>query len=221
MWGARAIAQIDEAFAYPRLLEHRLSTEPGADLGNHVIRLLTKPPIVGQEAILHHPLERRRPCCYPAVVTVPKKSVSAWKKGRGKLGVLDPLLGSWETTTESKLGRVRCTRTLARVLNGTWVQLDACWEMPGKRYEERALFGVDSEAGIIFHSFTSDGKRSQGKVTDGRDVHAEAIAFVAEMPAGQARMIYWPGDNGTMNWAVESRAKKGWSRFAHHVYTRT
>jgi hypothetical protein len=137
------------------------------------------------------------------------------------LGALDPLLGSWEATTESPRGRIRCTRTLVRVLNGTWVQLDARWELPGKVYEERALFGVHSELGIAFHSFTSDGKRSEGRLTDGRDVHAEAIAFVAEMPAGQARMIYWPGDADAMNWAVESRAKKGWSRFTHHVYSRT
>lgn len=148
------------------------------------------------------------------------KRGSVWKKGRGKLGVLDPLLGSWETQSDSKRGRVRCTRTFTRVLGGNWVQLDALWQLPGKTYEERALFGVDPDAGLVFRSFTSDGKRSEGKLADGRDVHAEAIAFVAEMPAGLARMVYWPGDDGAMCWAVESKTKAGWSRFTHHVYTR-
>jgi hypothetical protein len=38
------------------------------------------------------------------------------------------------------------------------------------------------------------------------------------MPAGLARMIYWPNDDGGINWAVESKNKKGWKRFTLHHY---
>jgi hypothetical protein len=38
------------------------------------------------------------------------------------------------------------------------------------------------------------------------------------MPAGLARMIYWPNDDGSINWAVEAKNKKGWKRFTHHKY---
>jgi hypothetical protein len=70
-----------------------------------------------------------------------------------------------------------------------------------------------------FYSFTSDGKRSEGRLSDGSDVYATAIAFRAEMPAGVARMVYWPLDNGGgFNFAVESRTAKGWSRFLRQEY---
>lgn len=143
---------------------------------------------------------------------------ASWKKGRDKLGRLAPLLGSWEAEADSKLGPVRYTRTFVRVLDGNWVQLDARWEMPRKVYEERALFGVGEGGRVVFHSFTSDGKCASGEWADGRDVHPDALAFVAEMPAGQARMVYWPGDGGAVNWAVEAKKKTGWTRFVHHVY---
>ena len=43
----------------------------------------------------------------------------------------------------------------------------------------------------------------------------EAIAFEAQMPAGLARMLYWPLDSGEPGFcfAVESQTKKGWNRF--------
>jgi hypothetical protein len=71
---------------------------------------------------------------------------------------------------------------------------------------------------LSFWSFTSDGKRSEGRLADGTDVHPEAVAFEADMPAGVARMIYWPGDDGTVRWAVEAKGKKGWRRFTEHTY---
>ncbi|MBL8607313.1 MAG: hypothetical protein JNL38_08335 [Myxococcales bacterium] len=146
------------------------------------------------------------------------KKASSWKRGRGKLGVLEPLLGAWQAEVASSRGAVRCIRTFSRVLSGAWIQLDARWELPGKAYEERALYGVDAGGELVFHSFTSDGKRSEGRRADAADVHPEAVAFVAEMPAGTARMVYWPGDDGALCWAVESKTKKGWKRFTHHVY---
>ena len=50
-----------------------------------------------------------------------------WKKGRGKLGVLDPLIGAWEAESDSPMGRIRCTRTFSRILGGHRVLLEARW----------------------------------------------------------------------------------------------
>ncbi|HCV43744.1 MAG TPA: hypothetical protein DGH68_09700, partial [Bacteroidetes bacterium] len=55
-------------------------------------------------------------------------------------------------------------------------------------------------------------------LADGSDVDPQAIAFEAEMPAGRARMIYWPNDEEGFNWAVEAKTKKGWRRFTEHRY---
>lgn len=150
-----------------------------------------------------------------------KDRSSSWKKGRGTLGPLEPLLGAWEASADSPMGPVECRRTFSRILDRTCVLLQAEWRLPGgKRYEELAVFAADPGAGIAFWSFTSDGKRSQGRLADATDVHADAIGFEAEMPAGLARMVYWPADDGGMRWAVESRTKKGWNRFTEHRYRR-
>ncbi|SEP58672.1 hypothetical protein [Flavobacterium urocaniciphilum] len=140
-----------------------------------------------------------------------------WKKGRGKLGVLEPLLGNWVANAESPMGKVKCTRTFEKVLNGNYIQLIAKWEFGEKVYEEIALFGID-EKELFFKSFTSDGKNSSGKIADATDIHPNAICFIAEMPAGIARMIYWPNENEGFHWAVESKTKKGWNRFTEHHY---
>ena len=142
-----------------------------------------------------------------------------WKKGRGKLGLLEPLMGVWKTEADSPMGRIECTRSFTRILAGTCVRLEADWRLPdGKQYEELAIYAAGEKGEIVFWSFTSDGKRSQGALTDGSDVHPEAVAFEAQMPAGLARMIYWPGENGTLMWAVESKTKRGWNRFSLHQY---
>jgi hypothetical protein len=145
----------------------------------------------------------------------------AWKKGRGKLGFLEPLLGEWTAEATTPMGPVRCLRTFTNVLGGTRIRLDARWEVgPGRAYEELALIGTGDDGTVCFWSFTSDGKRSQGVTTDVTDVHLEAIGFEAKMPAGIARMIYWPADDGGFHWAVESMNKKGWHRFTEHHYRR-
>ena len=143
---------------------------------------------------------------------------TAWRKGRGKLGVLDPLLGQWQAGAESPQGPVHCTRSFSRVLGGKYVQLAAAWQMPGRDYEELALYGVDDAGGVAFWSFTSDGKHSHGVLTAAPDVHPDAIAFEAQMPAGLARMVYWPAEEAGFYWAVESRNKQGWNRFVLHHY---
>jgi hypothetical protein len=136
----------------------------------------------------------------------------SWQKGDGKLGVLDPLIGSWRTEG--------CVRTFSRILGGSYVLLEARWELgAGKIYEEHAVYGVDKSGRLSFWSFTSDGQRSEGTLVDAGDLHAEAIGFEAEMPAGLARMVYWPAADGGVDLAVESRDQNGWNRFLHHHYT--
>ena len=141
-----------------------------------------------------------------------------WKKGRGKLGALEPLLGKWSATADSPQGEVRCDRTFLRVLGGSYIQLVAEWKYGDAVYEEIALFGVGADGKLTFWSFTSDGKRSEGSIADVSDIHPEAIGFEAEMPAGLARMAYWPEEGGGFGWAVEAKTKKGWNRFTEHHY---
>jgi hypothetical protein len=150
---------------------------------------------------------------------------NTWKKGRGKLGVLQPLLGQWQTRAESDLGPVRCTRIFEPVMGGSYAQLRARWEygdpssgQTRKPYEEIALIGAGDDGTVTFWSFTSDGKRSVGRLADVRDCHPEAIGFEAQMPAGLARMVYWPAEDDGFIWVVEARNAKGWSRFLEHHY---
>lgn len=151
---------------------------------------------------------------------MPAQKPTSWKPGRGLLGPLDPLLGDWSASADSPRGPVRCRRTFSRALNGAYVLLDAVWELPGKEYLEHAVYGVGDSGRLAFWSFTSDGKHSLGTLTDAKDVHVSALAFRAQMPAGLARMIYWPAEDGGIMWAVESRSKKGWNRFTEHHYHR-
>lgn len=141
----------------------------------------------------------------------------SWKKGRGKLGPLQPLIGNWQAEAESEMGKLICTRSFQPILNGKYIELITTWEFPKSTYEERAIYGIKDDR-LSFWSFTSDGKRSEGTLSDGTDIHPLAICFEANMPAGIARMIYWPGDDNTINWAVESKNKKGWYRFTQHTY---
>ena len=142
-----------------------------------------------------------------------------WKKGRGKLGFLQPLLGRWTAKADTPMGPVQCARTFTETLGGNYVLLEARWEFgDGKHYDEIALIGAGGGDEVGFWSFTSDGKRSQGTVADVSDLHPEAVGFHAQMPAGLARMAYWPDGDGAMAWAVESRNAKGWRRFTEHHY---
>lgn len=144
-----------------------------------------------------------------------------WKKGRGKLGPLEPLLGVWQAQAETPMGPVRCERVLAPVLGGKYLQLKVLWEFGGKTgkgYQELAIIGAGDDGQVRFWSFTSDGKRSEGILSDVTDLHPEAVGFEADMPAGHARMAYWPADDGGFHWVVESQTKKGWNRFVHHTY---
>ncbi len=146
--------------------------------------------------------------------------MSGWKPGRGLLGPLKPLMGDWVAEAEAHGQVMVCTRTFVPFGKG-WVRLEAVWNM-GERgdYREVALFGAGDDGGLSFFSFTNDGKRSMGRLADGSDVHPQAVAFEARMPAGLARMIYWPADDEEPGFcfAVESRNRKGWNRFLLHRY---
>jgi len=111
-----------------------------------------------------------------------------------------------------------CRREFKKVLSGKYIQLTASWEFEGGAYDEQALIGVNPEKEVCFWSFTSDGKHSEGKLTDVTDVHPEAVGFAAQMPAGTARMVYWPDEENGFYWVVESKTKKGWNRFIKHHY---
>ena len=140
-----------------------------------------------------------------------------WKKGRGKLGILSPLIGSWIAVADSPMGKVKCTRIFEPILRGNYIQLTSKWVFLRSVYQEHAIIGMRN--GILTAwSFTSDGKNSQGTIADGTDIHPEAICFEAEMKGGLARMIYWPNPEAGFNWAVESKGKNGWNRFAVHHY---
>jgi hypothetical protein len=157
-----------------------------------------------------------------------------WSRGRGKLGFLQPLLGRWVAESDSPIGRMRCTRELTPILGGSRIKLEVRWVLAeGKGaasprgagmvrgpYEELAIIGPGDKGRVCFWSFTSDGKKSEGWAADASDVHPEAIGFMAQMPAGLARMIYWPADDGGVLWAVESKNARGWKRFTQHHYHR-
>jgi hypothetical protein len=141
-----------------------------------------------------------------------------WYKGRDKLGFFDSLLGSWQTEANSERGQFKCKREFRKALLGKYIQLTAHWEFAEKSYDEFALIGVNPEKEVCFWSFTSDGKQSNGKLVDVTDIHPEAIGFEAKMPAGTARMVYWPDEGNGFFWIVESKTKKGWNRFVEHHY---
>lgn len=141
-----------------------------------------------------------------------------WKKGRGKLGIFHPLMGQWVAHAETDMGPLVCTRKFHRILDHSHIELDVYWDIPNRPYSEKAIIGVSSDKEVCFWSFTSDGKQSQGKIADVTDIDPQAIGFEAQMPAGLARMAYWPHESEGFLWAVESKNKNGWKRFVEHHY---
>jgi len=160
----------------------------------------------------------------------------AWKKGRGKLGFLQPLIGDWVAVGDSPAGRYRCLRSYHPTLDSSYIELRALWLFgpPAAEakpatvltqndggYRETAIIGAGADGEVGLWSFTSDGKRSEGKVADVSDLHTQAIGFHAQMPAGLARMSYWPdGDDNPDGFVmvVEAQTTKGWSRMIEHHY---
>ncbi len=64
-----------------------------------------------------------------------------WHKGRGKLGLFDPLLGIWQTEAKSEMGPIKCKREFKKMLSGNFIQLTANWEFADKSYDEMAMIG--------------------------------------------------------------------------------
>lgn len=144
-----------------------------------------------------------------------------WRKGRGPLGIFRPLVGAWtsQPVGNSPASLTPCTRTFTSIWNGSYIRLEAHWTLSlTKAYEEVAMFGKARDGSLAFWSFQSDGKSAEGRISEARDVHPDAIAFEAMMPAGLARFAYWPDDDAGFHYAVESRTKNGWNRFLEHLY---
>jgi len=142
----------------------------------------------------------------------------SWKPGRGLMGPLKPLIGRWKAEADMNGQTYVCTRGFEPLGKG-WIRMDAVWDLPGRPYSEVALFGPGDDGQLGVFSFTSDGKRSVGSRAEASDVHPEAVAFEARMPAGLARMVYWPAASGPgFRFAVESRNRIGWNRFLVHDY---
>lgn len=143
-----------------------------------------------------------------------------WKKGRGKLGLFQPLIGTWITNAGSKdYTKPECHRTFEKTLDNKYLKLEVRWFLENKVYEDLTLIGLNVKKEICFWSFTSDGKNSTGKLADVSDLHPEAIGFEAEMPGGLARQAYWPAEENGFFWIVESKTKKGWNRFVEQHFT--
>lgn len=145
----------------------------------------------------------------------------AWKKGRGKMGPMAPLLGRWKAETDTPMGPLACIRDYQAFGDG-YVRLEAEWLFKGKvaakGYREICLFGPDKDGVLTYWSYTSDGKKSSGRLSEAKDIHPDAVCFEAQMGAGLARQVFWPDERTGMRWAVESRNKKGWNRFTEHHY---
>ena len=78
-------------------------------------------------------------------------SAMVWKKGRGKLGIFQPLLGTWRAKAESPMGVVICTRTFSKVLDGAYIQLEAQWDFePTKKSYSSEL--IPKEKFVFGHS---------------------------------------------------------------------
>lgn len=142
-----------------------------------------------------------------------------WKKGRGKLGIFDPLIGKWECNPGSKdRMNPHCIRELSYALDKNYIIENIVWFLGDKNYEDHTIIGLNNEKRICFWSFTSDGKNSNGILTDVTDIHPLAIGFEAQMAAGLARQAFWPDDKEGFHWVVEAQNKKGWNRFVHQHY---
>jgi hypothetical protein len=147
---------------------------------------------------------------------------TAWKKGRGRMGPMAPLIGRWKAMAETPMGPVACVRDYQK-FGDLYVRLDAEWLFKSKQaalksYREVCMFGPDKDGVLTFWSYTSDGKKSSGRLSEADDVHPGSVCFEAQMDAGLARQVFWSDGGDGMNWVVEARTKKGWSRLAEHHY---
>jgi hypothetical protein len=136
---------------------------------------------------------------------------------------LRPLVGHWVTVPDgserARASATHCSRSFT-MFGKRWLRLEARWDAGIEGYRETAFFGAGADGTLAVYSFTSDGKKSHGVQVDGSDVHPAALAFESQMPAGLARMVYWPIDDGAPGFyfAVDNKVKAGWNRFLRHSY---
>jgi hypothetical protein len=130
------------------------------------------------------------------------------------------MIGDWLAKTETPQGPARVTRSLRPALGKGWLEAEVDWSFNDSRYQERCFYGLTRDGRLAFWSFTSDGKQAHGVQVEAPDLPAGAIAFEAEIPAGTARMSFWPDAEEGFRWAVESKNRKGWHRFSEHHYHR-
>jgi hypothetical protein len=146
-------------------------------------------------------------------VQVQERVMTVWRAGRGVLGPLRPLLGNWVHEGQTKLGATKCRREFAETLSGKFIELRARWRTTEKSYEEVSFFGLTHDKALAFWSFTSDGGQAFGEAASAPDVHERCVCFESEMPAGRARMLYWPHPGGGFWFAVEAQTGARWRRF--------
>jgi hypothetical protein len=116
-----------------------------------------------------------------------------WKKGRGKLGFLQPLLGSWKAQAETPAGPVQCTREFTEVLGGNYVELRAKW-----------MFGAAPPAAA-----KSDAKSDAGSAANAARLAKmrEAMSKYAGKPY-EERALIGVGKDGTVTfWSFTSDGK--------------
>lgn len=142
-----------------------------------------------------------------------------WKKGRSKLGIFQPIIGSWITNAGSNdPTKPPCNRVLKFDLGNKYIIQDVVWHLGDKNYMDHTVIGLSSDKRITCWSFTSDGKNSTGKLADVSDIHPLAIGFESQMPAGLARQAFYPDEKEGFHWVVEAMNKKGWKRFLEQHY---
>ena len=90
------------------------------------------------------------------------------KKGRGKLGVLVPLLGNWKAEADLPMGKLKRTRVFEQ-FGSKYIRLNARWKHPKFVSEELAINGV-RDGTVTFWSFTINGKPAQPMVSPCRPV---------------------------------------------------
>jgi hypothetical protein len=142
-----------------------------------------------------------------------------WQPGKGRLGQLDPLIGTWVAEGDTP-APYRCERRFDRILGGRHVQLVATWTFPdGRSFEELVLFGLDPAGELRMWSFTSDGRQATGQWRDAWDVPRPNVAFETELPTGRTRTAYWPDRRaGGVYHVLERQAGRRWERLVEHFY---
>ena len=73
-----------------------------------------------------------------------------WKKGRGKLGVFEPLIGNWIAESDSDMGPVVIKRCFKKTLGGKYLELRVEWKFVKSTYEELAVFGIGRDKLLRF-----------------------------------------------------------------------